>query len=237
MCDYMPLSVKIFRSISGILSKQFGNEVSRVRQHVYEMSGRRPGDFVLFGVTAAELTLLFHLTPTFTVVDWIYVLQHLLVLLIALTRRPPEAQDLSLPANAAVVVAYAYPYAQVMYLRWVPGAPASPAGGLVLVVLAACLSLASLLSLGRRFGVFPALRGLATKGPYRIVRHPMYLAYVLADIGYNLQEWNFGTALMVIAGWLSLLYRIHAEERVLSQDARWSAYAALVRRRLFPGIW
>jgi hypothetical protein len=26
----------------------------------------------------------------------------------------------------------------------------------------------------------------------------MYLAYVLADIGYNLQEWNFGTALLVI---------------------------------------
>jgi protein-S-isoprenylcysteine O-methyltransferase Ste14 len=65
----------------------------------------------------------------------------------------------------------------------------------------------------------------------------MYLAYVLADIGYNLQEWNFGTALMVIAGWLSLLYRIHAEELVLSHDTGWSAYAALVRHRLFPGIW
>ncbi len=159
--------------------------MAEVRQHVSEISGRRPGDFLLFGVTATELALLFHLTPTFTAVDWVYVLQHLLVLLIALTRRPPEAQDLSLPANAAVVVAYAYPYAQVLYLRWVPGNPASPTGGLVLVVLAACLSLASLLSLGRRFGVFPALRGLATKGPYRIVRHPMYLAYVLG--GHRLQ--------------------------------------------------
>ena len=208
-----------------------------MRQHVFEISGRRPGDFVLFGVTAAELTLLFHLTPTFTVVDWIYVLQHLLVLLIALTRHQPEVQDLSLAANIAIIVAYAYPYAQVMYLRWVPGTPAWPAGGLVLVVLAAYLSLASLLSLGRRFGVFPALRGLATRGPYRIVRHPMYLAYVIADIGYNLQEWNLGTALMVMAGWLSLLYRIHAEERILSHDAGWSAYVILVRHRLLPGIW
>jgi protein-S-isoprenylcysteine O-methyltransferase Ste14 len=65
----------------------------------------------------------------------------------------------------------------------------------------------------------------------------MYLAYVLADIGYNLQEWNFGTALLVMAGWASLLYRIRAEERILSQDARWSTYAALVRHRLFPGLW
>ena len=206
-------------------------------QHVSGLSGRRTGDFLLFGVTSAELALLFFLTPTFTFVDWIYVLQHLLVLCIALTRRPPEVYDHSLPSSAAVIVAYAYPYAQVAYLRWVPGEPAWPAGGLLLVTLAACLSLASLLSLGRRFGVYPALRGLVTRGPYRLVRHPMYLAYVIADIGYNLQEWNFGTALLVMAGWASLIYRIQAEERILSQNAGWSTYAASVRYRLLPGIW
>jgi protein-S-isoprenylcysteine O-methyltransferase Ste14 len=65
----------------------------------------------------------------------------------------------------------------------------------------------------------------------------MYLAYVLADIGYNLQEWNLGTALMVMVGWASLLYRIRAEERILSRDARWSNYVTLVRYRLFPGLW
>jgi protein-S-isoprenylcysteine O-methyltransferase Ste14 len=164
-------------------------------------------------------------------------LQHLLVLGIALTRRPPQVQDISLPSSASVFVAYAYPYAQVIYLRWVPGDPAWPTAGLVLVALATCLSLASLISLGRRFGVFPALRDLQTRGPYRLVRHPMYLAYVIADIGYNLQEWNSGTALLVMAGWVSLLYRIHAEERILSHDARWSAYAASVRHRLLPGLW
>jgi protein-S-isoprenylcysteine O-methyltransferase Ste14 len=211
--------------------------MTEVRTHVSGISGRRFGDFLLFGVTSAELALLFLLMPTFTIVDWIYVLQHLLVLGIALTRRPPEVKDHSLPSSAAVVIAYAYPYAQVVYLRWVPGEPAWPAGGLVLVTLAACLSIASLLSLGRRFGVFPALRGLMTRGTYRLVRHPMYLAYMLADIGYNLQEWNVGTALLVMAGWASLLYRIHAEERILSQDAGWSTYVALVRHRLLPGLW
>jgi protein-S-isoprenylcysteine O-methyltransferase Ste14 len=211
--------------------------MTEVRTHVSGISGRRLGDFLLFGVTSVEFALLVLLTPTFTIVDWIYVLQHLLVLGIALTRRPPEARDHSLPSSMAVVIAYAYPYAQVVYLRWVPGEPAWPAGGLVLVTLAAFLSIVSLLSLGRRFGVFPALRGLMTRGPYRLVRHPMYLAYVIADVGYNLQEWNVGTALMVMAGWASLLYRIHAEERVLSQDPGWSAYATLVRHRLFPGIW
>ena len=198
---------------------------------------RRFSDFLRFGVTAVELTILVLMTPTFTMTDWIYVSQHLIVLAIAMMRAPPNAQDRSLATGIAVVVSYAYPYAQVIYLRWAPGELAWPAGGFVLVTLAACLSAASLITLGRRFGVRPALRSLTTKGPYALVRHPMYLSYVVADIGYNLQEWNAGTALMVGTGWASLIYRIRAEERILSLDAGWQAYAGHVRYRLLPGIW
>jgi protein-S-isoprenylcysteine O-methyltransferase Ste14 len=62
----------------------------------------------------------------------------------------------------------------------------------------------------------------------------MYLSYILGDIGYNLEEWNFVTVLLVLIGWASLVYRIHAEERVISQDTGWPAYLAHVRYRLFP---
>jgi protein-S-isoprenylcysteine O-methyltransferase Ste14 len=205
--------------------------------HVSEMFGRRFADLLLFCVTSTELVILFLLTPTFTITDWIYVLQHFIVLGIALTRPYPKVWDYSIATSMAVGVAYVYPYAQVIYLRWSPGHVASPAAGLALVILAAGLSLVSLLVMGRLFGIRPALRGLVTRGPYRLVRHPMYLSYVLADIGYNLQEWNSITLFLVLVGWASLIYRIHAEERVLSQHAEWSAYAALVRYRLFPGLW
>jgi protein-S-isoprenylcysteine O-methyltransferase Ste14 len=201
------------------------------------MFERRFADLLLFGVTATELVILFLLTPTFTITDWIYVLQHFIVLGIALTRPKPKVRDYSIASSMAVGTAYAYPYAQVIYLRWSPGYVASPAAGLVLVTLAAGLSLVSLLTMGRLFGVRPALRGLVTSGPYRFVRHPMYLSYMVADIGYNLQEWNFVTLVLVLVGWMSLVYRIHAEERVISQHAEWPAYVALVRYRLFPGIW
>jgi len=203
----------------------------------FGLSGRRFADFLLFGVTLVELAILGIFTPTFTFLDWIYVLQHLLVLGIALTRRPPKVQDRSLSSAAAVVVSYGYPYAQVIYLSWIAGNPGWPEAGFVLVTLSTALSLASLLTLGRLFGVRPALRGLMTKGPYRIVRHPMYLSYVISDIGYNLQEWSLVTVLLVIAGWVSLIYRIHAEERVLALDAGWPAYTGLVRYRLIPGLW
>ncbi len=201
------------------------------------MFGRRFADLLLFCVTLTELVILFLLTPTFTITDWIYVLQHFIVLGIALTRPHAKVRDYSMASSLAVGVAYLYPYAQVIYLRWSPGQVAWPAAGLVLVTVAAGLSLISLLTMGRFFGIRPALRGLVTKGPYGFVRHPMYLSYILADIGYNLQEWNSGTLLLVLVGWASLVYRIHAEERVLSQHDEWPGYVVSVRYRLLPGLW
>jgi protein-S-isoprenylcysteine O-methyltransferase Ste14 len=201
------------------------------------LSRRTCGDVMLCGVTLAELSLLVFATPTFTALDWIYVLQHVIVLGVALTRPPPSAQDLSWLATTACIVAYAYPYAQIIYLRIVPGFSACPQPGHVLVTVAAGVSLASLLTLGRRFGIRPALRGLAQTGPYGQVRHPLYLAYLLADVGINCVEWNGGTVLLTAAGWVSLLYRIRAEERILAQDPGWAAYVRTVRFRLLPGLW
>jgi len=199
--------------------------------------GQSGANLLLFSVTFAELTFLLLQTPTFTFVDWIYVSQHLLVLVIALARGQPVAEDHSLPTSIAVVVSYAYPYAQVALLQQIPGDVAWPTAGLVLVTIAAFLSLASLLTLRRSFGIRPALRSLVTNGPYRFVRHPIYLAYAIGDIGYNLQEWNVGTVLLTLAGWTSLLYRIQAEERVLSRDPGWRAYVARVPGRVLPRLW
>ena len=198
---------------------------------------RTYSDVLLLSVTMVELFVLVLLSPTFSFVDGIYVLQHGLVLGIALTRSAPLVQDRSLPIGLAVIASYAYPYAQVIYLGFWPGSPAFAVLGDVLVVLSALLSLMSLLSLGTLFGIRPALRGLMTSGPYRFVRHPMYLSYALGDIGYNLQEWNPATVLMVIVGWTSLLYRIGAEERIMRENASWQSYTQVTRYRLVPGFW
>lgn len=213
------------------------------RSHVYGLpgvtgvSGRRLADLTLFTVTSAELAFLVQQTPTFGLIDWVYISQHLMVLVLAFARRPPLARDYSFQTGAAVVVAYAYPYALVLYFGWIPGQPVWEDAGFVLVILATALSFASLITLGRSFGVRPALRRLVVRGPYRAVRHPIYLSYLIADIGYSLQEWHVGSLLLVLAGWTALVYRIRAEERVLSSDAGWSAYAASVPYRLLPGLW
>ena len=204
---------------------------------VVAVSSRRWSDVLLFSVTAVELGVLLILTPTLTFPDWIYVLQHVMVLVIALTRRSPAVTDHSFGVSAAVAVSYGYPYAQVIYLQRVPGSSLWPEGGMVLIVSGALLSIVTLWTLGQRFGIRPALRGLTVHGPYRVVRHPMYLSYVLSDIGYNLQECNVGTAALVILGWVAMIVRIEKEERVLAHDPGWTAYTNSVRYRLLPGLW
>src|SRR5215510_9150198 len=205
--------------------------------HVVAVSPRHGSDILLFSVTAVELGVLLILTPGLTLPDWIYILQHVMVLVIALTRRSPAVTDHSLGVSAAVAVSYTYPYAQVIYLQRTPGFPLWPEGGIVLITFGALLSIVSLWTLGRRFGIRPALRGLAVHGPYRVVRHPIYLSYVLADVGYNLQECNLGTVALVIVGWMAMIYRIESEERVMAHHPDWAAYTNAVRYRLLPGIW
>lgn len=194
-------------------------------------------DLLLFCVTTTALVVLCLLTPTLGVVGWLYVLQHLLVLGFALTRREPVLLDYSFPSSIAVGVAYLCPYAQVICLYWWPGKVAWPEAGLVLTTIAAALSIVCLVTLGKQFGVRPALRGLVTRGPYRVVRHPLYLSYVIAGIGFNLQASNLPTVLLLFLGWASMVYRILAEERVVSRDPAWPAYVGFVRYRLMPGLW
>jgi protein-S-isoprenylcysteine O-methyltransferase Ste14 len=42
---------------------------------------------------------------------------------------------------------------------------------------------------------------------------------------------------MVLVGWVALVYRIYAEERILANDPGWAVYAARVKSRLIPWLW
>jgi protein-S-isoprenylcysteine O-methyltransferase Ste14 len=101
------------------------------------------------------------------------------------------------------------------------------------VVLGAC----GYLALGRSFGLVPAHRGLATSGVYRLVRHPLYCSYVVADIGYVIQSpsvWNAGVLVIV---WTCQVLRLLSEERLLSEDPDYRLYCGRTRWRLVPGLW
>jgi protein-S-isoprenylcysteine O-methyltransferase Ste14 len=149
--------------------------------------------------------------------------------LIAVRRPPirdgrPADMAAALPSIATGAFALAIPD------RW-PVAPAA------LVIVAAALALLSFAFLGRSFAVLPALRGVVTRGPYAIVRHPAYAAE-LAIVGAAAWASSRPIHLSIVPIALVLVvFRIRSEEGVLSASAAYAAYRSRVRYRLVPGVW
>jgi len=93
------------------------------------------------------------------------------------------------------------------------------------------------LSLGRSFGLMPANRGVVSNGLYRVVRHPIYLGYLVTHVGFllaNPTPWNF---VMLVGGDIALMWRAVCEEQTLQKDPAYRSYQQLVRWRVVPGVF
>jgi len=91
--------------------------------------------------------------------------------------------------------------------------------------------------LGRSFGIVAANRGIVVEGAYRIVRHPIYLGYLLTHVGFLLANWSARNVALYIIEYFFQVSRILAEERLLKEDESYRAYTGRVRYRLIPGIF
>ena len=108
---------------------------------------------------------------------------------------------------------------------------------LALQLAGVLLQLAAKLWLGRSFGLLPAARGLVTMGPYRFVRHPMYLGYLIGHLGWLLVSFTWWNAAILAALYLVQGLRIREEERLLRDDPAFASYATRVRYRLVPFVF
>lgn len=97
--------------------------------------------------------------------------------------------------------------------------------------------IASKYTLGRSFGLLPANRGVVQSGPYRCVRHPIYLGYLVGHIGFLCAFFSVQNAILLAAVYGFQIARLLREENVLSQDPAYRTYMERTPWRLIPGVF
>lgn len=106
----------------------------------------------------------------------------------------------------------------------------------LLIVGGTTISLAAKLFLGRSFGLVAVNRGVKDRGVYRLVRHPMYLGYILNQLGFLMLFFSPWNVAVYAVAWTAQYLRTVEEEKFLCRDPVYCAYAKRVRFRLVPGL-
>lgn len=150
------------------------------------------------------------------------------LLLVAMTmfRLKPNSTAVGLePKVSALAGTFA-----ALTLAFLPLADLSPAWRIVSISLGlggCLLSILALFWLGRSFSVMADARRLVTRGPYSIVRHPLYLSEEIATIGIMIGCISTAAVAIVAAHFAIQVRRMFNEERVLRRAfPEYAAYAA-----------
>ena len=107
----------------------------------------------------------------------------------------------------------------------------------VLLIAGLAFAICSVAVLGRCFGILPDVRGLVTRGPYRLVRHPLYLGELTAVLGIVLGSRRpllAGGTWLVCVG-LQLARTSYEERNIRAEFPQYEEYAARTKR-LIPGV-
>ena len=154
------------------------------------------------------------------------------VLLITLffIRYQAKATSRSIVANMLAYVGTFTPFLLIFFGK--------PETGTNLMLLSICIMLAGLLFvvyalkiLGRSFGIMPQARALVQNGPYRFIRHPLYVGEIVTFGGTLLAELTLAKLGIYIFFIAVQSYRAIQEEKLLEKTIpEYSIYMAATKR-------
>lgn len=165
---------------------------------------------------------------------WIYVALHLQAATFFATRY--EARAVTKRPLEIVVTLAALSYFFAFDPVRTSSVPQAMIGDLV-TSAGAILAFISTQFLGRSFAVLPALRAVRTSGMYRFIRHPIYMSYMIMEIGIVISHPGLYNLTVAVVGVGLTLWRMQFEERVLKQDEAYIRYMQAVPYRIIPYVY
>ena len=176
----------------------------------------------------------YYLKGTLGYVEMSFTIQSLLVAVIFLIRKPHQVVNKSLLHQAVAIIAFCSGAAFMG--QPATGNPLANHVSQVVILCANVLGVATLLNLGRSFGILIAFRGLKSDGLYGMVRHPMYATDILLRTGFLINHYNLFTVIAFIASAGCYVYRAILEERFLIQLPEYREYMQRVKYRFIPFV-
>jgi protein-S-isoprenylcysteine O-methyltransferase Ste14 len=207
------------------------------------MSGRPTAEIVrdlaarafvgaLFVMLSANLMADFLRTGRVT--GLLFVGSEALVVVLTIVRRRARQVDRSVLAAVLTTISLVGPP-----LLRPSDAPALAPDALTAIVSAIGLMvvIAGKLTLGRSFGIVPANRGVVARGPYNVVRHPIYAGYLVTHAAALVAYPSVANVTILLMADVALVLRALLEERVLYADVAYQRYCQRVTWHLVPGVF
>ena len=137
------------------------------------------------------------------------------------SRYPTEPREIIVPMAATfgyMAFNNHVPVPAWMSTPFVPDGWQTPgaAAGVVFSAFGAIFAFNAMLWLGRSLGIVVSVREIVLGGPYRYVRHPIYLGYAFILLGMFLTAFTPRMAIMTCSAMALLVWRARLEEHVLS---------------------
>jgi len=196
---------------------------------------------ILSGRLRADNTLFIDVTHTLTLL-LLAIFSCLLLLLARRPAVPPQKLKFILIPLAASFFNFCYYAAALFPASWrinlAPPAWQTPllAAGLICFVIGPAFAFWGMLHLGRSFGVYVAVRTVVKTGPYKWVRHPMYLGWIFLNIGLVLANFSGFYFLLFVINLSLITYRASLEQTQLAAHSPEYRESMKHTRFIFPRL-
>jgi len=158
-----------------------------------------------------------------------------LVTMLILTRPPAKAQAAGLLPRVAAFVGSYMPWTITFFGKTDHALPNLLSSACVLI--GTIMMLVTIRHLGRAFSLVPQARSVVQTGPYRWIKHPLYLSEEIVVLGVVLLYLTPLTAILLVLHIGVQICRIYYEEDLLRRNCpEYSSYEA-TRWRLIPYVW